>query len=177
MITLEQLRAIAPQAKLGKLAVLIDALNQAMEEFEINTVERSSAFIAQVAHESGGFRYLREIWGPTAAQLRYEGRAGLGNVEPGDGKRFLGRGLIQITGRLNYHACGAALGLPLLEQPELLEEPVNACRSAGWFWKLHGLNELADAGEFETITRRINGGTTGLAERTAYWERALEVLA
>ena len=125
-----------------------------------------------IGHESGGFIYTREIWGPTAAQLRYEGRADLGNTQPGDGKRYLGRGLIQITGRANYRACGAALGVDLERQPELLQEDALAARSACWFWQRKNLNALADAGDFETLTRRINGGTTGLADRQERWARA-----
>jgi len=147
-------------------------LSQAMEEFNIDTPQRQAAFIAQVGHESGRLRYVREIWGPTPAQARYEGRADLGNIQPGDGKRFMGRGLIQITGRTNYYQCGAALGLPLTMQPELLEWPINAARSAAWFWDARGLNRFADAGDFFTLTKRINGGTNGLADREELWAAA-----
>lgn len=173
MITLENLKAICPLARAARMEPFVDSLNAAMEEFEINTPMRAAAFIAQVAHESGGFRYVQEIAPGTA----YEGRADLGNVEPGDGARYKGRGLIQITGRSNYSACGVALGRDLVSQPELLEQPVDAARSAAWFWQKHGLNELADAGDFERITRRINGGLNGLAERQAYYRRAQEVLS
>lgn len=152
-------------------------ISDACDEFGIDTPARIAAFLAQIGHESGRLRYTREIWGPTPAQLRYEGRADLGNVMPGDGRRFLGRGLIQITGRANYNAAGMALDLPLCEQPELLEQPGNAARSAAWFWSKHGLNELADAGDFERITRRINGGLNGQAERLALYSAATEALA
>jgi putative chitinase len=143
-------------------------LVQAMREFDINTRARQSAFLAQIGHESGQLRYVRELAGGAA----YEGRKDLGNVNPGDGVRYKGRGLIQITGRANYDACGKALDLDLTANPELLEETVNACRSAAWFWKTHGLNELADAGDQIKITRRINGGTNGLADRLALFEIA-----
>ena len=178
MITIEQLRAICPQAKDAKLAAIVDPLNDAMREFEIDALpDRAAAFLAQVAHESGQFNYLREIWGPTPAQAGYEGRVDLGNYQPGDGFKFRGRGLIQCTGRLNYKKCGEALGLDLEHFPEMLEALVPACRSAGWFWQTHGLNELADAADFERITRRINGGLNGYAERCAFLQRAEGALA
>lgn len=151
-------------------------LTAAMTEFEIDSRYRQAAFLAQVGHESGSFVYVREIWGPTAAQSRYEGRADLGNTVPGDGYLFRGRGLIQVTGRDNYRAVGAALGLPLLARPELLEDPDNAARSAGWFWSTHGLNELADGQLFSAITRRINGGQNGAADRVERYHRALAAL-
>ena len=99
------------------------------------------------------------------------------NSQRGDGVRFRGRGLLQVTGRANYAACGKALGLDLLAQPELLEQSVNACRSAGWFWQTKGMNTLADAGDQERVTRRINGGVNGLAERLALYREARKVLA
>lgn len=173
MILLEDLQAICPRTKSGRLSVFVDPLNEGMAEFNINTPEREAAFLAQVAHESGGFVYVREI----ASGAAYEGRADLGNTESGDGERFRGRGLIQITGRANYNDCGTALGLDLLAVPELLETPRNAARSAAWFWNEHGLNELADKGEFKTITRRINGGLNGYGDRLTYWNRAKEQLA
>ena len=154
-------------------ALYIDSLNAAMTEFEINSAVREAAFLSQVAHESGQFRYVREL----ASGAAYEGRADLGNTQPGDGVRFKGRGLIQITGRANYIAAMLALDIDCVNHPELLETPINACRSAAWFWKLHGLNELADSGDFERITRRINGGTNGEADRLAIWEVAKEVIA
>lgn len=147
----------------------IDALNAAMEEYEINTPQRVAAFLAQIGHESGRLRYVHELWGPTLAQAGYEGRADLGNVCTGDGIRFKGRGLIQVTGRANYKACGSALGLDLESHPEMLEQPDIAARSAGWFWSTHDCNEWADRGNFEAITRRINGGLNGQAERLALW--------
>lgn len=171
-LTASQIRRILPLA--GTRADEFCApLNAAMAEFSINTPARQAAFIAQVGHESGQFRYVREL----ASGAAYEGRADLGNVVSGDGTRYKGRGLIQVTGRANYKACGIALGLDLIAHPELLEQPANACRSASWFWKTHGLNELADAGDQIKITRRINGGTNGLAERLAFFETAEKVIA
>ncbi|MBK8772269.1 MAG: glycoside hydrolase family 19 protein [Rhizobiales bacterium] len=147
-----------------------------MNDWAINNSVRQAAFIAQIAHESGLFRWSKEIWGPTPAQERYEGRADLGNDQPGDGKRFLGRGLIQITGRANYRDCAAAIGVDLLNHPELLEQPGLAARSAGWFWHSHGCNALADTGDFEALTRRINGGINGLSDRIALHKRATAAL-
>lgn len=156
--------------------VWADPLKAAFEEFEINTPVRQAAFLAQIAHETGRFKWIREIWGPTPAQLRYEGRADLGNTQPGDGKRFMGRGLIQVTGRANYTRAAAALGIDCVNHPELLEAPTNAARSAGDFWRTRGLNEAADAGQFERITRRINGGLNGYTERCVLWDQAKRVL-
>lgn len=174
MITVDDLRAICKSSKLEKLKLYVEPLNEAMSEFEISdNVERETHFLAQVAHESGAFQYVREI----ASGAAYEGRADLGNTEPGDGTRFRGRGLIQITGRANYASCGAALGLDLLDNPVLLELPVNAARSAGWFWQSHGLNALADNGDARAITRRINGGLNGLQDRMSYLQLAQDRLA
>lgn len=143
-----------------------------MEEFEIDTPLRQAAFLAQIAHESGSLKYVREL----ASGGAYEGRADLGNTEPGDGVLFKGRGLIQITGRANYRDCGQALGLDLLDDPSALEQPENACRSAAWFWYSRKLNDLADRGDFRTITKRINGGYNGYQDRLKYYERAKKVL-
>jgi len=121
--------------------------------------------------------FVGEIWGPTAVQLRCEGRADLGNTVAGDGSKYRGRGLIQIAGRANYAACGEALGIDLINHPELLEQPQYACLSAVWFWATKGLNTLADAGEFNIITRWIKGGLNGLADRLKLWAKAREVLA
>ncbi len=179
-MTRDQLLEIMPDA-IGHVELFLDALNQAMAEFEINSPQRQAAFIAQIAHESGELKWVKEIWGPTAAQKTYEppGKKAddLGNTLPGDGFRFRGRGLIQITGRANYRFCGEALGVDLENNPDQLAEPALACRSAAWFWKSHGLNELADAGDFEHITRRINGGLNGQADRLALYGRAQEALA
>ena len=173
MLTVLLLKQICPKTKTSVLEKYVEPLNAAFDEWEINTPQRQAAFLAQVAHESGGFHYVREL----ASGAAYEGRADLGNTEAGDGTRFRGRGLIQVTGRSNYRACGAALGLDLVGEPELLEQPENACRSAGWYWWSRKLNGLADADNFRGITLRVNGGLNGYTDRCAYWERAKEALA
>lgn len=174
-ITEQQLLQILPNA--GRQAgVFVSALNTAMNRYAILGALRVAAFIAQVGHESGQLRYVREIWGPTAQQIGYEGRADLGNTVKGDGSKYRGRGLIQVTGRANYSACGEALGLDLINKPELLELPQYAAMSAAWFWSTRGLNTLADQKDFAKITRRINGGLTGQADRQALYDKALKVL-
>lgn len=175
-ITEAQLLRIYPNAS-QRAGVFVPALNRAMQRYRIDSPMRQAAFLAQIGHESGQLKWVREIWGPTQAQSRYEGRKDLGNTEPGDGKRFMGRGLIQVTGRENYRKAGSALGVALLDKPELLELPEWAAASAAWWWANHGLNELADVGEFEKITRVINGGLNGQAERMALWGRAKKVLS
>lgn len=171
-LTAETLAQIMPYAK-SKAALYAPLLDAAMREFDINTPARQASFLSQVGHESGQLRYVREL----ASGAAYEGRKDLGNTQPGDGERYRGRGLIQITGRANYTASMMALDVDVVEHPELLETPVLACRSAAWFWKSHGLNELADAGDQVKVTRRINGGTNGLADRLALFEVAKRVLS
>jgi putative chitinase len=155
-------------------------LTLAMDEASINTSARQAAFLAQVGHESGGLVFMEEIWGPTRAQLRYEPPSTLavrlGNTQKGDGKRFKGRGPIQVTGRDNYKRCGVALGLDLETYPQLLSESLHGFRASAWFWKSNRLNELADTGDFVALTKRINGGTNGLADRQSRWAMAKNVL-
>ncbi|MDQ0666333.1 glycoside hydrolase family 19 protein [Pseudomonas sp. W2I6] len=175
-INAQQLLLILPNA--GRQAgVFVPVLNVAMTKYGIVTRLRIAAFIAQIGHESGQFRWLKELWGPTAQQADYEGRSDLGNTEKGDGSKYRGRGLIQVTGRANYAACGDALGLDLVNKPELLEQPQHAAMSAAWFWSSQGLNTLADQSDFLKITRRINGGINGLADRQALYKVALKVMA
>jgi len=172
MISFNQLVRIMPYAK-QRADRFIDPLNAAMKEFDISENGlREAAFLAQIAHESGELRYVEEL----ASGSAYEGRDDLGNLYTGDGIRYKGRGLIQLTGRHNYEECGEALELDLVGCPELLEEPINACRSAAWFWHSRGLNDLADKQDFLRITKRINGGTNGWHERQKYYQRALEVI-
>lgn len=162
----------------------IDAINAATAAYEINTVQRLANFLGQTAHESGLFVYVKELWGPTPTQSRYEGRVDLGNTEKGDGYKFRGRGLIQVTGRANYKTAGDALGLDLINHPELLEHIDNAAMSAAWFWKSHGLNDLADLGNVDHVSDRINrgritavvGDSNGYAERKRLTDRALAAL-
>ncbi len=170
-MTADQLQKIMPQAGY-KADLFAGPLSDSMMEFDINTKARQAAFIAQIGHESGQLRYVREL----ASGSAYEGRKDIGNTMPGDGVKYKGRGLIQITGKANYVALMMALGIDCLEHPEVLEEPVNASRSAAWFWKDRGLNELADQGNFLAITKRINGGTNGLEDRQALWAKAKEIL-
>lgn len=174
MITVDDLETLCPHTKRSTLNEYVGPLNTAMKEFEISdTIDREAAFLAQIAHESGGFHYVREI----ASGAAYEGRDDLGNSETGDGIRFKGRGLLQITGRDNYAKCGVALGLDLLAHPILLESPALAARSAAWWWSAHGCNEIADKGDFKALTKRINGGYNGFADRLVLWERAKQTLA
>ena len=164
MITAEQLSA-STGAQILRCATWLTPITAALDEFEINTPQRQAMFLAQCGHESGGLVFVRELWGPTPSQSGYEGRADLGNTQVGDGFKYRGRGLIQVTGRANYAAMMLALDIDCIDQPELLEEPINAARSAGQFWKSHGLNEVADSGDFIHCTRIINGGTNGLSDR------------
>lgn len=128
---------------------------------------RLAHFMAQVGHESGSFQYMQEIWGPTAAQRGYEGRADLGNTVAGDGKRFMGRGPIQITGRANYRRFGRLIGIDIESAPELAANPSIGLHLALEYWKDRKLNDLADRDDIEAITRRINGGVNGLDDRKA----------
>lgn len=172
---------VMPSLSLAKRTEYAPLLDAALAEAGITTPKRIAAFLAQLAHESGELRYFAEIWGPTDAQRRYEPPSDLakklGNTEPGDGFRYLGRGPIQLTGRANYRAAGKALGVPLEEQPKLAAEPRIGFRVAAWFWSSRGLNELADKGDFREITRRINGGFNGLEHREKFYARALSALA
>lgn len=176
---LTDLQQIMPQSG-QRAARFLNPLNSAMEEFQINTGLRMAAFLAQVAHESGQLVYMREL----ASGAAYEGRKDLGNTQPGDGARFKGRGPIQITGRSNYAACGNALGLDLISNPELLEIPENGCRSSAWFWSVNNLDKWADAGDIDGVSDMINrghktaaiGDSNGWADRLAFYQRAMRVL-
>jgi len=170
-------------------------LTEAMTQYGVDTAVRQTAFLAQLGHESGGLQWFHELWGPTSSQMRYERSMvepwptspteandpkfdrnrlayTLGNDHPGDGRHFAGRGPIQITGRTNYRLIGSVMGLSLEENPALLDDSRNACLSAGAFWKLKGCNTFADAGDFIGLTKRINGGSNGLADRQLRWARA-----
>ncbi len=167
-----QLQNIMPHLSSARAAQMLPHLNRAMAEAEINTPGRKAAFVAQLAVESGELRYMEEIADGSA----YEGRRDLGNTQPGDGKRFKGRGPIQLTGRANYEAAGRDLGLDLVGNPAQVAQPDVGFRVAAWFWKTRGLNGLADSGNFDAITRRINGGYNGKAERDRYYGVAKQVL-
>lgn len=174
-ITAGKLKAISPYITTQRANKYADILNTCMREFGLrNTVERAAMFLAQILHESGHLRYTEEI----ASGRKYEGRKDLGNTEPGDGPRYKGRGLLQITGRANYAQMGRAMGLDLINHPDILSTPANAVLSACTWWGLRGakLNPLADAGDVKGVTRIINGGYNGLAEREALYNKAIKVL-
>lgn len=169
MISELLLRRMMPLAS-ARLDPHLPYIGPAMEKGEITTPDRIAAFVAQLAHESAEYRYMQELADGSA----YEGRADLGNVQPGDGPRFKGHGPIQITGRDNHRACGRYLGLDLEREPLLLTEPRYGTAGAVWFWTIGNgqvdLNLLADRGWFKTITRVINGGLNGLSDRRQYWD-------
>jgi putative chitinase len=163
-----------PMARADKWA---EAITDGMAAGKIITRLCVAAFLAQVGHESGSLVYTKELGGPTYF-AKYEGRADLGNTQPGDGAKFCGRGLIQVTGRANYRKCSLALfgDERLLATPDLLEKPEFAVRSAVWYWTKQNLNELAEADRFTDLTRAINGGTNGLEDRKERYRHALSVL-
>jgi putative chitinase len=172
LITLAKLTAIAPYSSPSRLTKLLPHLNATMVEYAINTPLRIAHFIAQTAHESDAYNTNEEY----ASGKDYEGRDDLGNVNVGDGVRFKGRGLIQVTGRANYAECGKALGIDLISNPQRLGDFDLACRSAGWFWRKMELNGDADQDDIMTITRLVNGGYNGLDDRQSYLNRAKQVL-
>jgi predicted chitinase len=168
-ITVDQLRLVMPHLSQSNAVSYITLLNAAMNGADINTRLRKAAFLAQIAHESVELRYMQEI----ASGDAYEGRTDLGNTQPGDGRRYKGRGPIQLTGRSNYRAAGADLDLNLEDDPAQVATPAIGFRTSGWFWTRRGLNALADTGNFREITRRINGGYNGLQDRQTFYRRAL----
>ncbi|MGI5862173.1 MAG: LysM peptidoglycan-binding domain-containing protein [Myxococcales bacterium] len=171
-VTVAQLRAIIPNLPAARAEQLLPHLNAAMAEAGINTPLRQAAFLAQLAHESCGLTAFEEF----ASGAAYEGRRDLGNTQPGDGRRYKGRGPIQLTGRYNYRAAGAALGIDLENNPERAADIDVGFRVAAWYWNSRNLNKYADARNFDAITYRINGGYNGKASRDAYYRRALQVL-
>ena len=201
-ITSLQFSSIVPSVTLAKVNDLLNALNKAMQEFSINTPIRQCAFIAQTAHESAGYAFLIENLNYSAqalintwpsrftaknaplyarqqqkiANYVYSNRLGNGNEASGDGWKYRGRGIIQITGKDNYRNCGVDLGLDLVTSPELLEQLEHAFRSGAWFWNSRKLNDLADKEDFVRITKAINGGTIGLEDRMKYYTRAKTAL-
>lgn len=140
-------------------------LTLAMQEFGIAAPMEQAAFLANGLHETMMLRYLREVWGPTVAQKKYNNRPEKGNTNPGDGYRYRGGGFIHLTWCCNYESAGRAIGVDLKNNPERVAEPTIACRSAGHFWKSRGLNAVLAAGGFVAVVKSINGGTNGLAER------------
>lgn len=175
IVDIALLRVACPTCPLIKRQKFIDALNKYLPPV-ISEDRTVAAFLAQTGHESLDFVFLRELWGPTKAQTRYEGRATLGNTQTGDGSKFRGRGLIQITGRANYSKMADLMGLPLLETPELLSEPANAVHSAVLWWEEHRCSEVFNTKGFPALTRRINGGLNGLADRIVRYDRICRYL-
>ncbi len=204
MLTSEQLKKCLPKAAQKNIELYLDPINKAFEEFEINTPKRMAAFIAQVGHESGQLNFVRENlnykaesltkvfrkYFPTLEEAQkydrnpekiankvYASRMGNGDESSGDGFKYRGRGLIQVTGKSNYESCGKSLGEDLNKTPEYLETPDGAVRSAGWFWNRNKLNVKADASDTKGITKTINGGFNGLEEREHLYDLAIETLS
>lgn len=171
-LTVEVLTAAMPKLTPARAAVLLPHLQASCGEADISTPARLAAYLAQLGHESADLRYMEEL----ADGRAYEGRRDLGNVKPGDGPRFKGRGPIQLTGRANYMAASNALGVDLVRDPTLAATPEIGFRVAAWYWTSRGLNELADRGDFTAIIRRINGGLNGQADRLARHARARAAL-
>ncbi len=168
MITLAQLKAAIPAA--GKRAeLMLNPMNAAMDMAGINTRLRIAAFIAQSGHESLDFVYMQEL----ASGAAYEGRKDLGNTQPGDGRRFKGRGPIQITGRANYQAFADWSGLDCVNHPELLEDPVNGWLASAWFWMVNHVNLWADKGDVDGVSDVINRGrkTLVIGDSNGYADR------
>lgn len=200
MLQLSQLKSIMPQGL--HTAAFLAPLNQAMAHYAINTPKRIAAFLAQVAHESGQLNLLVENTNYSAESLLqifphyfnhaeaakyahkpeaianrvYADRMGNGPEKSGDGYRYRGRGALQTTGRDSYHKCGLAIGLDLVAHPERLEEPLHAAMAAGSYWNHRDCSPMADKGDFKSITKAINGGFNGLADREHFWTRAKEAL-
>lgn len=173
IFTTANLKEIVPFASNQDIETYTQPINKVLADFDIATRVRAAAFIAQVAHESGSLRYKEEI----ASGSAYEGRTDLGNTQPGDGVRYKGRGLIQLTGRFNYRQAGQAMGLPLEDNPELVvQDPYTNAAVAGWYWQSRNINSAADRGDFEQVTRLINGGLNGYDDRLQFWDRAKRAL-
>lgn len=168
----DDLRALGPRAKTDLISKLAECAPSVLEEYGINTELRATHFWAQAAHETGNFRYMAEIWGPTDAQKRYEGRKDLGNTEVGDGFKYRGRGIFQLTGRSNYAEMSKKLGVDLVGHPDKAMEPEIALRIACEYWKSRKLNGLADNDDIVGITKKINGGLNGIADRKACYAHA-----
>lgn len=171
-----------------------ELLNKTLPEWQINTPLRIAMFLAQVLHESGKFRYLKEIWGPTMQQAKYErdfskpwpGERGsrnwlpynLGNSQKGDGKKFMGRGPIQITGRSNYTKASMKIygDDRAVKDPKIFEQPEEGLKASLWFWDVNKLNELADNRDIVKASQKINGGNNGLGDRQKLYQKALQIL-
>jgi putative chitinase len=202
LFTVEILRDCLPEASIQNVELFADPIERTCQEFDIVTPWRTAAFIAQVGHESCNLKFVKENLNYSAQGLLkvfpkyfdaetanrynrnaeaianrvYANRMGNGNEASGDGWRYRGRGLIQLTGKHNYTKCGEGLNVDLISDPTYLESPEGAARSAGWFWNSRGLNTFADVGDIKNMTKRINGGFIGLEDRIKHYEHALHVL-
>lgn len=166
------LKRIAPNAKDQIISPMVGYLNKYMPKYEVTTYLRVCHFLAQAAHEAASFQTLREY----ASGAAYEGRKDLGNVKAGDGVRYKGRGIFQLTGRANYRAIGQKIGMDLENNPELAESPEVSVLTALEYWKSRSLNIYADRDDVETITRRINGGLNGFEDRKKYLAKCKQVI-
>ena len=172
MITKEVLKKLAPTAKDDIISHLADNLDDQLAKYNINTYLRICHFLAQAAHESASFRTLEEY----ASGAAYEGRKDLGNVQPGDGKRYKGRGIFQLTGRANYRVFGQKLGYNLEDKPELAADPLISIKTACEYWNSRNLSAYADLDDVMTITKRINGGYNGLDDRKKYLSKIKSII-
>ena len=179
ILTVEQLKKISPSTSEARIDTFIHHLNVYLPIYGIDTPNEVASFLAQVLHESGGLKWLREIWGPTAAQSKYEGRADLGNTVRGDGKKFMGRGLIQLTGRANYLKMSMEMFNDdrLVRNPDLLSTAEYAVLSACIYWKWRKMDLIDDDKNIKDETKRVNGGVNGLADRQQYFDRAIQVFS
>ena len=169
----EKLSVVMPRALPSKIDLYFEPLVAGMKKYEITTALRMAHFVAQIAHETASLLYAEEIADGSA----YEGRRDLGNTEPGDGKRFKGRGLIQLTGRANYAEYSRDTGVDYVSNPELVAtDPFVAVDVACWYWHKRRINALADADDVKAVTKAINGGYNGLDDRMEYLARAKAVL-
>lgn len=171
-LTTDQIKKICPSAQKINIDKYLSLLNGAMIRYDINTPHRVASFLAQILHESGGFMYVKEI----ASGKAYEGRKDLGNTVEGYGVKYKGRGLIQNTGFFNYKQLAKDFAIDLINKPELLETPKWAVEAACHFWKSHNLNEICETHDVTKVTKIINGGKNGLAERIHYFEKAIDTL-
>lgn len=170
----EHLKAVMPGLSAADAEIYFPYLKVVMYQFGIDTPLRQSAFLANVGHESGDLKFQEEPWGPTEFQSRYEGRRDLGNTQPGDGKRFKGRGMLMVTGRANYQRFSERLGIDFVADPERMSTPEVSVLVAADIWWQRDLNKQADAGDIKAVRRRINGGSGGLKEVQERYERAKE---
>lgn len=172
MLTKQMIKQIAPNAKEEIIGPLVGYLNLHMPKYEVNNYLRVCHFLAQASHEAASFRTLQEY----ASGAAYEGRKDLGNVKAGDGVRYKGRGIFQLTGRANYRAIGQKIGMDLENNPELAESPEVSVLTALEYWKSRNLNPLADRDDVTSITKKINGGLNGFEDRKRYLAKAKSVI-